>query len=375
MNFEYDTDQQAFKDSVSKFLQQEYDFETRQKVVNSPAAYNESLWKTCAELGWLSLPFSEDVGGFGGSAVDTILLFEELGKSLVIEPFMESLVLFGGVLNRTEHARKSEFIERLMIGELQGAMAHFEAHSRGKHSSILATAELDADSYKVNGSKALVYNTENAEFYIVSARVENAGKQELALLLVPAEAEGISLNGYTTVDGRQAAEVSLSNVSVTKENLLATGKKALTILEQTFDEALLAQVAEMIGAMDTLVFTTVEYAKERKQFGLPLSKFQVLQHKMVEMFMAAELARSLMYAAAIKLRDGSDDARGYVAAAKVKADKCAKIAAHHAVQVHGGIGTTDELKVGHYLKHIEVLTKQFGNTSSHLQRFKTLQGS
>ncbi len=373
MNFEYNTDQQAFKDSVSKFLQQEYDFEARQKVVNSSAAYNESLWKTCAELGWLSLPFSEDVGGFGGSAVDTILLFEELGKSLVIEPFMESLVLFGGVLNRTEHARKNEYIERLMIGELQGAMAHLEAHSRGKHSSILATAELKADSYKINGSKALVYNAANAEFYIVSARVENAGKQELALLLVPAEAEGISLNGYTTVDGRQAAEVSLSNVSVTKENLLATGKKALTILEQTFDEALLAQVAEMIGAMDTLVFTTVEYAKERKQFGLPLSKFQGLQHKMVEMFMAAELARSLMYAAAIKLRDGSDDARAYVAAAKVKADKCAKIAAHHAVQVHGGIGTTDELKVGHYLKHIEVLTKQFGHTSTHLQRFKSLQ--
>lgn len=374
MNFEYNADQQAFKDSVSKFLQQEYEFDARQKVVSSAEAYNESLWKTCAELGWLSLPFSEDVGGFGGSAVDTILLFEELGKSLVIEPFMESLVLFGGVLNRTNHARKNEYIERLMVGELQGAMAHFEAHSRGKHSSILATAEFDTENYKVNGSKALVCNAENAEFFIVSARVENSGKQELAVFLVPASSPGISLDSYTTVDGRRAAEVSLNNVSVVKENLLATGKKALTILEQTFDEALLAQVAEMIGAMDTLVFTTVEYAKERKQFGLPLSKFQVLQHKMVEMFMAAELARSLMYAAAIKLRDGSDDARTYVAAAKVKADKCAKIAAHHAVQVHGGIGTTDELKVGHYLKHIEVLTKQFGNTSTHLKRFKAMNG-
>ncbi len=374
MNFEYNADQQAFKDSVTKFLQQEYEFETRQKVVNSDKAYSEVLWKTCAELGWLSLPFSEEVGGFGGSVVDTILLFEELGKSLVIEPFMETLVLFGGVLNRTSHVRKNEYIERLMVGELQGAMAHFEAHSRGKHSAILATAELNGETYNLNGTKALVYNADNAEFFIVSARVESAGKQELALFLVPAGSQGVSLDSYSTVDGRRAAEVTFNNVSVAKDNLLATGKTALSVLEQTFDEALLAQVAEMIGAMDTLVFTTVEYAKERKQFGMPLSKFQVLQHKMVEMFMAAELARSLMYAAAIKLRDGSDDARTYVAAAKVKADKCAKVAAHHAVQVHGGIGTTDELKVGHYLKHIEVLTKQFGNTSTHLQRFKGLNG-
>ncbi|BFM13972.1 acyl-CoA dehydrogenase family protein [Maricurvus nonylphenolicus] len=369
MNFEYSADQQAFQESVIKFLQQEYDFEQRQKIQASDAAYSDSIWKTCAELGWLSLPFEEAVGGFGGSAVDTVLLFEELGKHLVLEPFMETLVQLGGVLQASQHPQRATYIEQLMSGELQGAFAHSEPYQNGFDNTLNTKATKLDNGYQLNGCKSVVYNAAAAELFVFSAELDGSK----ALFLVPAGTEALSQKGYTTVDGREAAELSLVNVLVAEDSLLATGAEAESILNRVLDNTLLAQVAEMVGAMQVLVDTTVEYTKERKQFGVPLSFFQVLQHKMVEMFMATELTRSLMYAAAIKLRDDSDDARAYVAAAKVKADKGAQLVAQFAVQLHGGIGTTDELKVGHYLKHIEVLTKQFGATRNHVSRYQKLR--
>lgn len=369
MNFEYSADQQAFQESVIKFLQQEYDFEQRQKIQADDAAFSKDMWKTCAELGWLSLPFDEAVGGFGGSAVDTILLFEELGNHLVLEPFMETLVQLGGVLQASQHPQRLAYIEQLMSGALQGAFAHSEPYQDGFDKPLNTKAEAMEGGYQLNGVKSVVYNAAAAELFVISAELDGAK----ALFLVPAETEALAMKSYTTVDGREAAELKLDHVLVTEDSLLAQGDEAESILNTVLDNTLLAQVAEMVGAMQVLVDTTVEYTKERKQFGVPLSFFQVLQHKMVEMFMATELARSLMYAAAIKLRDGADDARAYVAAAKVKADKGAQLVAQLAVQLHGGIGTTDELKVGHYLKHIEVLTKQFGASRTHVNRYQQLR--
>jgi len=377
MNFEYNQDQQAFKDSVSKFLRDQYDFESRQAIVKSEAAFSKEVWQSSAELGWLSLPFSEEQGGFGGSAVDTILLFEELGKNLLVEPFLETLVLAGGVLRRSATPLANSYIEPLIAGELQGALAHFEARSRGKLTAIDAQAQITAAGFEISGQKSVVYNAPSADILVVSAIVASDAQQagELLLFVIEKDAAGLSLQSYPTVDGREAAEVSLNKVQVSAGQLLARGEQALSILEATLDEALLAQTAEMVGAMDVLLQTTVEYSKERKQFGVSLSKFQVLQHRMTEMLMAGELSRSLMYAAAIKLRDGTDDARLFVAAAKVKADKCAKLSSQAAVQLHGGIGTTDELKVGHYMKRIEVIRQLFGGADFHIARFKELQQS
>ena len=369
MNFEYSQDQLTFRESVIKFLQQEYSFEARQKILKSDAAYSERIWESCADLGWLSLPFDEELGGFGGTAVDSILLFEELGKHLVTEPFMETMLQVGGILQACRHPQRLDYIEKLMAGELQGALAHSEPYQAHFEQGLRTRAtELDG-GYQLRGIKSLVYNATAADIFIISAELEG----DKALFLVPADQEGLSVKGYDTVDGRQAGELELDAMWVAQEDLLAAGSDAVAILNSILDKTLLAQVAEMVGAMQILLDTTVDYASERKQFGVTLSFFQVLQHKMVEMFMATELVRSLMYAAAIKLRDGTDDARAYVAAAKVKADKGARLVAQFAVQLHGGIGTTDELKIGHYLKHIEVLIHQFGATQSHISRYQSLR--
>ena len=369
MNFEYSEDQLAFRESVTKFLLQEYSFEDRQETLQSGAPYSERIWADCAELGWLSLTFHEDVGGFGGSAVDSTLLFEQLGKHLVTEPFMETMLQVGGILQASRHPQRIGHIEKLMAGELQGAFAHSEPYQAHFEHDLTTRALALDDGYQIQGTKSVVYNAARADIFIISAELDG----EKALFLLPANHEGLSLKRYTTVNGRQAAELELDAVRVAREDLLATGSEAESILNSTLDDTLLAQVAEMVGAMQMLLETTVDYTRERKQFGMPLSFFQVLQHKMVEMFMATELVRSLMYAAAIKLRDGADDARAYVAAAKVKADKGARLVAQFAVQLHGGIGTTDELKVGHYLKHIEVLGQQFGSTQSHVSRYRELR--
>ncbi len=369
MNFEYSEDQLAFRESVIKFLQQEYSFDKRQKILESDAAYSDRIWESCAELGWLSMPFDEEVGGFGGTAVDSILLFEELGKHLVTEPFLETMLQVGGILQACQHPLRLTYIEKLMAGELQGAFAHIEPYHAHFDKGLGTRAMALDGGYQLRGKKAVVYNATAADIFVVSAELQG----DKALFLVPAGHKGIGIRGYSTVDGRQAADLDLDAVWVAQQALLATGSEAESILNAILDNTLLAQVAEMVGAMQVLLDTTVDYTRERKQFGVPLSYFQVLQHKMVEMFMATELVRSLVYAAAIKLRDGTDDARSYVAAAKVKADKGARLVAQFAVQLHGGIGTTDELKVGHYLKHIEVLIQQFGTTQSHISRYQALR--
>lgn len=364
MNFDYNEDQIAFRESVTKFLQQEYTFEQRQEFLKSGA----HIWGSCAELGWLSLLFDEESGGFGGSAVDTILLFEELGKHLVTEPSMETMLQVGSIVQASQHPQRLTIIEELIAGELQGAFAHSEPYQAHFVQDLKTSAtQLDA-GYQLDGKKSVVFNAAAADIFVISADLHG----EKALYLVPAKQKGLGVQSYHTVNGRQAAELQVDAVQVSQEDLLAHGDAAESILNLVLDHTLLAQVAEMVGAMQVLLDTTVEYTKDRKQFGVPLSFFQVLQHNMVEMFMATELARSLMYAAAIKLRDGADDACTYVAAAKVKADKGARLVAQFAVQLHGGIGTTEELKIGHYLKQIEVLIHQFGATQSHINRYQAL---
>jgi len=369
MKFEYNQDQLAIRDSVTKFLQQEYSFEKRQTILASGSAFRHQVWQNYAEMGWLSLFLSEDVGGFGGSAVDSMMLFEEFGKHLVIEPFLETVLQVGYLLQATSHPLRLTYIDRLMAGEFQGAFAHGEPNRSGFEQAITTTARKCDGGYRLAGIKAVVYNANAADIFIVTAQLGEVK----ALFLLPSNSPGMNLKSYQTIDGRHAAELELNGVSVDQEDLLAVADEAESLITSVLDNTLLAQTSEMVGCMQVLLETTVEYTKERKQFGVPLSSFQVLQHKMAEMFMATELARSLMYAAAIKLRDATADARAYVAAAKVKADKGARLVAQLALQLHGGMGTSDELKVGHYLKRIEVLIHQLGSTQSHIDRYEILR--
>ena len=369
MDFNYSDDQLVFRDSVSKFLNGNYDFETRQAIVAADSPFDGDTWSACADLGWLYLPFSEEQGGLGGSAVDMMLLFEELGRHLVVEPFLETLVLFGGILRRVDTASAVELIEPLMTGTLHGALAHGEALAGNPLGNIRATAVRDGDNFLISGHKRVVYNAPAADWLIVSALLENG---DTALFLVSRDTPGLTVQAYATVDGRSAGEVLLDNARAGARQLLAQGPAADRVLAAVLDDAALVLTAEAVGAMEVLREATVDYSRERRQFGTRISTFQVLQHMMVDMFMATELTRSLMYAAAIKLRDAAQEAPALVAAAKAKADRSGRAVAHSAIQIHGGIATTDELRVGHYLKRMTVTANLLGNTRYQVRRFAAL---
>lgn len=371
MNFDYNEDQLAFRDSLQKYLLANYDFEKRQAIANAPEAFSQSVWDQFAELGWTYLPFAEELGGFGGSAVDTMLLFEEFGKHLIVEPFLETVMLGGKILEACEFDGKVELIESVMSGATQLALAHFESAHTGSLEQVSTIAEEKSSGFKLSGKKAFVGNAVNANHFIISAKVNN----EISLFLVPSSVDGMNLTSYKTTHAKSAAELELKAVELGQDALLVSGDDALTLLRKVVDEATIAIVAEMVGAMEVLVDATVEYSKDREQFGQPIGKFQVLQHMMADMFIAKELARSLMYAAAIKLRDGDEDASKFVSAAKAKVGVSATQVAHYAVQIHGGIATTDELKVGHYLKRILVNNKLLGSVDYHLSRYKHLAKS
>ncbi|MEM8491081.1 MAG: acyl-CoA dehydrogenase family protein [Pseudomonadota bacterium] len=373
MNFDFTEEQRVFRDSARRFLHDSYTFEKRQSIVHDDAPFCAETWRACADLGWLCLPFSEQHGGLGGDILDTVILFEELGRQLVIEPFLETLILAGGVLRRCPVASTEGLLGALMEGQLQGAFAHGEISQRNFNGVRYARAEESPQGFRLRGKKVVVHNALAADVIIVSASL--GGGSELGLFLVRPGDTGVGLHGYPTIDGRAAGDITLNDVEVPTNRLLARGPTAEIVLEQVHGEALLALSADMIGSMDTLIDRTIEYTKERRQFGSRLVDFQVLRHRMVDMFVAKELATSLCYAAATKARDGATDARRFAAAAKAKADKSAKLVAHAAIQLHGGIATTDELAIGHHLKRITVHEQRFGSTQDQLKAFRHLAGS
>lgn len=372
MNFEFSEEQRAFRDSARRYLSESYDFETRQKIIRSEDPFSAQVWDTCAELGWFYLPFPEHQGGLGGSILDSVLLFEELGRQLVVEPFLETLVLTGGLLSRCESESSNQLLGELMSGKLQGAFAHTEAISLGSAPALSTRAEKKGSQYKLNGRKIVVHNVGAADVIIVSAKLD---RDELALFLLRADDAGLSLQNYPTIDGRTAGDISFKNLEVDEDRLLFRGEMAETVLKQIQADAMLAMSADMVGSMNTLLERTVNYTKERRQFNSRLVDFQVLRHRMVDMFVATELATSLLYAAATKVRDGAPDAFQIAAAAKAKTDKSAKMVAHAAIQLHGGIATTNELPIGHHLKRITVHEQRFGNTRTQLSRFQSPPGA
>ncbi|MEL7045717.1 MAG: acyl-CoA dehydrogenase, partial [Pseudomonadota bacterium] len=318
--------------------------------------------------GWLYAPFAEDRGGLGGSVIDTLILFEELGRQLVVEPFLESLVLTGGVLSRCESDSATERLSSMMEGELQGALAHTEPGVRSLQLPPASVAERHGHGYRLRGKKTVVFNAEAADVIIVTVTL--ADSNDLGLFLLESGDPGLAMQSYSTIDGRTAADLSFSALEVPAGNLLASGDSARKLLETVRAEALLACCADMLGSMNALLSGTIAYTRERQQFGSPLVDFQVLRHRMVDMYVATELTTSLLYAAAMKLRDQAPDALSIAAAAKVKADRSAKFVAHSAIQLHGGIATTDEFAVGHHLKRITVHEQRFGSTESQLQDFQ-----
>ena len=377
MDFSYTEEQQMLQDACRKFVLKSYDFDTRKEIIASEAGFSAENWKLFAELGWLTVPFREEDGGFGGRAVDLMLLMEEFGRGMVIEPFLPTAVLGGGLLAELgSKAQKDELLPRLMEGGLQLALAHAEAGGRYNLAHVTVTAKKKGDGAVLNGSKVTVLNAPAADRIVVVAR-ESGGEADpkgiSAFLVdgsgaVDGKAAGITLHPYTTVDGRKAAQVELKDVEAQR---LGPAGEALPALEAVIDRATLAVGAQAVGAMETLLRKTVEYSKTRKQFGTTLSNFQALQHRMVDMFIECELARSIVIMAAMKLdsdADASDKAKA-VSAAKSRVGKAIDKVGQEAVQIHGGIGVTDELDVGHLFKSVTVLDVLYGDSDYHSQRF------
>ena len=381
MFIEYSEEQNMLRDSAERYLRDNYSFDSRQAAVKQARGFDADQWQTFAELGWLAMTFKEESDGFGGGALETMILCEQFGKFLVLEPYLESVVLVGGLIEAgAQPAIAEQYLSGLIAGELQGAFAYLEEGSVADPTHVKTTAEPSADGFELNGfvlngKKTVVLNGPEADCFVVSARTgaaEKGSSSGISLFFISKDAPGLRLKNYKTYDGRSASELQLDNVAVTAQALVGELNNGFAIATPVFSRAMLAVCAEAVGAMDALLTATVDYTKQRKQFGQSISGFQVLRHRMVDMFMEIELARSLLMATAWKLDNNAADAEQCVAALKAKVGKAGRYVSHNAVQLHGGIGTTDEFSVGHYFKRLAVIGAMFGSRDSHLSRYSRL---
>ncbi|QCI64181.1 acyl-CoA dehydrogenase family protein [Phreatobacter stygius] len=372
MDFDLTEEQRLLKDSVDGLLADTYDFETRKKYAALAGGYSPEIWAKFAELGLLGLPFAEDDGGFGGGAVETMLVMEALGKSLVLEPYLATVVLGGGVLRHAGSAeQKAAHIPAVVDGSRTLALGTTERHSRYDLFDVSTTAKKDGSSFVLDGEKAVVINGGTADHVIVTARTAGARRDKggIGLFLVPANAAGLTRRDTATQDGTHAAEITLSGVRVDADGVIGDPEGGLAVVERVADEAIAALAAEAVGAMDELQTLTVDYLKTRKQFGVNIGAFQSLQHRAAEMFVALEQARSMAMLAA--MTSGETDAverQAMASAAKVQIGRSAKIIGQGAIQLHGGIGMTMEYKAGHYFKRLTMIDTLFGDADHHLAK-------
>jgi alkylation response protein AidB-like acyl-CoA dehydrogenase len=379
MNFEFTEEQTMIKDSVSRFVRDEYDFDTRRTIIDSDEGISREFWSMFAELGWLSVPFAEEYGGFGGSVEDIAAVMEELGKGIVVEPYASTVVVFGGLLSASDNsALKAEVIPSIIDGSCMGSLASVEVQSRHEMTDVATTATATDGGYKINGEKTVVANGGTADKFIVTART--SGDQfdcdGISLFMVDASAPGVTVKDYKMMDGQRAATVSFKDVQVSESQLLNAVGKGMDLIEQVMPQILIGLSAEALGIMSTLNSTTVEYTKVRKQFDTPISSFQVLQHRMVDTFMACEQTKSMLYRGLCQA--GEDDRTALlktVHALKAMVARYGKLIGEEAIQIHGGIGMTDELNIGHYVKRLMMINVSFGDGDFHQQKFNQLSYS
>ncbi|MEL7319800.1 MAG: acyl-CoA dehydrogenase family protein [Pseudomonadota bacterium] len=375
MDFNFTEEQDMVRDGLSRMVREQYDWETRQKAIASEDGWSPQVWAQLAELGILGMPFSEEVGGFGGGAIDAMVVMEEFGKGLVVEPFVPTVVCAGGFLKHAgTEAQQEEHLSAIIGGERVFAFAYGEPKGRFDYSDIGTTAKKDGDGYVLNGHKAVVIGAPWASHLIVTARTGGSRREAegVSVFVVDKSASGISTRDYATVDGRRASEVYFENVSVPADALIGEEGGAIPLIELVTDEAIAALCAEACGAMKVAHAQTLEYSKQRKQFGVPIGKFQVLQHRMVDMYTAYETAVSLTYLATLKLGEEASVRMRHVSAAKVGVGQSARLVGQDAVQIHGGNGVTDEYQIGHYFKRLTLFDTEFGNVDHHMKRHVAL---
>ncbi len=375
MDFSLSTEQTLLKDSVERFVQDEYEFETRRKLTASEEGFSRDNWAKFAELGWLSMPLAEDYGGLGGGPVETMILMEAFGAGLVVEPYLPTVVLGAGLVEAAgSEAQKQDILPKVAGGEMLLAFAYAEPQSRFNLADIETKAEAASGGYSLSGKKSVVFGASSADKILVTARTGGGPRDTdgVSLFLVDADAAGMARRDYRTVDGSRAADLTFDGVKVDGDRLLGAAGGALPAIEAVTDRAIAALCAEAVGGMQVLHDTTNEYLKTRKQFGVPIGKFQVLQHRMVDMFIELEQSRSMTLMVTLKLDEDEAERKKAASGAKAQIGKGGKFVGAQSIQLHGGMGMTDELKVGHYYKRLMMIDIMFGNTDHHLKRFAAL---
>lgn len=371
MDFNFTEEQDMVRDGLTRMVREQYAWEARSEAIASDTGWRPEVWSQLAELGILGMPFSEEVGGFGGGAVDAMIVMEEFGKGLVVEPFVPTVVCAGGFLKHAgSDAQREEHLAAIIDGSRVFAFAYAEPRGRFNFADLETTAKKDGDAYTLNGHKAVVIGAPWASHLVVTARTGGARRdaEGVSVFIVDKAAKGVVTRDYETVDGRRASEVYFENVSVPADAMIGDEGAALPLIELVTDEAIAAHCAEACGAMKTAHAMTVEYSRQRKQFGVPIGSFQVLQHRMVDMYTQYEQSVSLSYLATIKLDAPEKERKRAVSAAKVGVGQAARMIGQEAVQIHGGNGVTDEYAIGHYFKRLTVFDTEFGNVDHHMKR-------
>ena len=372
MNFELSEEQKMIQQSVERFVQENYDLPKRVEISSKDPGYSKDYWDSMAELGWLGLPFNEEDGGFGGNQIDTLVIMEQFGKGLVLEPFLANIVLGGGAIQMGgSEELKKEILPSLIEGTKQITLAYAEQQSRFDLEDVATSARLEGNKYIINGQKSMVLNAESADHLVVVARTSGGQVDEkgITLFLVDSNSNGLEKQNFPTVDGLRASEITLENVEVGTERMIGDIDKGFEILRAVSNNGILALCAEAVGAMEILYKDTVEYTQQREQFDHPLSDFQVLQHRMVDMFMEYEQCKSLLFRATMETIQDPEMAQKTIHALKHLIGKSGIFVGENAVQLHGGMGVTEELRIGHFFKRLLVIDSQFGNADFHLDKF------
>jgi pimeloyl-CoA dehydrogenase small subunit len=380
MDFDLNDEQRQLKDSLDRLLADSYgELAKRHGYMKEPKGYSAALWKQYADLGLLAVPFAEEHGGLGQGLTETMIIAEGFGRALALEPYLATVVLAGGALRHSGNdALLKELVPAIVEGRTTLALAHQERQARYDVADTATTARSDGKGgYTLEGEKAVVLHGDHADKLIVTARAQGgrADRGGIGLFLVDAKASGVTRRGYPTQDGMRAADVTLSAVRVGPEAVVAGPDKGLGVLERVIDEAIAALSAEAVGAMGGLQELTVDYLKTRKQFGVPIGSFQVLQHRAVDMLTALEQARSMAYYATMMAAEpDAGPRRKAMSAAKVQIGRAAKHIGQEAIQLHGGIGMTMEYKAGHYFKRLTMIDLAFGDADHHLRELARAGG-
>ena len=376
MEFNYSEEQLALQDTLQRFIARDYDFDKRRTILRSDLGFSADAWTQYAELGLLSLPLPEEFGGLGGNAVDVMLVMEQFGHGLLMEPYLSSVVLCGGLLrDAASDPLKRTLLPKIADGSAKASLACYEAAGRYDLSYVACVAQRKGDGWQLSGRKTVVLDGPSADYFLVAARsggkVNDAGG--VSLFLVPRDAKGLTVTGYPTQTGARAADLSLDWLAVGADALIGDAGSALPAIRRVVDRGMAALCAEAVGVMNALNSATLEYLKTRKQFGVAIGTFQALKHRMADMLIAAEQSRSMAVIAAVSAdaTDATERARS-IAAAKAYIGQSGRLIGPQAVQLHGGMGVVDEHLVSHYFKRLTMIDLTFGDADYHLGRFSDM---